>query len=81
MSCDSSAKVAILEKRIALLEERLSNLECGNNYRSPWQAPQWHMPVQHCTKCGMNLDGVMGYVCSDPHCPTGLGPIMCKVGV
>jgi hypothetical protein len=23
-----------------------------------------------CSKCGMQLDGVMGYVCGDIHCPT-----------
>lgn len=26
-----------------------------------------------CPKCGLKLEGVMGYVCSHPRCPTGLG--------
>ena len=32
----------------------------------PWQ------PVtrQSCPKCGIRLDGVMGYVCGDTNCPT-----------
>lgn len=33
-----------------------------------------------CPRCGITLSGVMGYVCSDPSCPTGLGPMTCKVG-
>lgn len=30
-----------------------------------------------CPKCGIALDRVMGYCCSNPGCPTGLGPVMC----
>ncbi len=26
-----------------------------------------------CPKCGMIFDGPMGYVCTDPKCPTGFG--------
>lgn len=33
-----------------------------------------------CPRCGITLSGVMGYVCSDPSCPTGLGPMTCKAG-
>ena len=32
----------------------------------------------HCPKCGLKLDQVMGYVCSTPHCPTGLGGTWCS---
>lgn len=28
-----------------------------------------------CTKCGLQLDKVCGYVCSDPECPCGLGSV------
>ena len=30
-----------------------------------------------CPKCGIKLDSVMGYVCSTPQCPTGLGGTRC----
>jgi hypothetical protein len=30
-----------------------------------------------CVKCGIKFDGVMGYVCSLPGCPTGLGGPQC----
>lgn len=28
-----------------------------------------------CSRCGISLDTVMSYSCSDVRCPTGLGPI------
>jgi hypothetical protein len=31
-----------------------------------------------CPKCGMKLDGTMGYCCPNMDCPTGMGPIICK---
>ena len=30
-----------------------------------------------CVTCGITLDGVMGYACQRPDCPTGLGPVTC----
>jgi len=42
-------------------------------YPQPWPAPFTPNPwpgVRNCAKCGINLDGVMGYVCSDANCPT-----------
>jgi len=42
-------------------------------YPQPWPAPFtpniWP-GVRNCSKCGINLHGVMGYVCNDAHCPT-----------
>lgn len=38
------------------------------NMPAPWQQPS-QQPMT-CSKCGMNLNGVMGYVCSDMQCPT-----------
>jgi hypothetical protein len=35
-----------------------------------WQKPQ-------CTKCGMYLDKVMGYVCGDAQCPTFMKEVTC----
>lgn len=36
--------------------------------------PTWY---GNCPKCGLKLDSVMGYVCSNPECPTGLGGVQC----
>lgn len=35
----------------------------------------WH--PRTCVKCGLKLEGVMGYCCPDMQCPTGMGPVMC----
>ena len=32
-------------------------------------APLWP-GIRSCSKCGISLDGVMGYVCADQQCPT-----------
>lgn len=37
-----------------------------------------HQPgPSNCLKCGIKLEGVMGYVCSHGDCPTGLGGAKC----
>ena len=36
---------------------------------TPPMQPLWP-GVRNCSKCGINLDGVMGYVCGDTNCPT-----------
>lgn len=38
-------------------------------------APDWN---KKCPKCGINLDGPMGYVCTNYPCPTGLGGSWCS---
>jgi len=51
----------------------------------PDKIPQWpNNPIEwpyragsQCPECGIKLEGVVGYVCNRPNCPTGLGPIMC----
>ncbi len=47
--------------------------------------PEWHYPptdpnpvVSVCGECGLCIRRVMGYVCGNPRCPTGLGPILCS---
>lgn len=37
-------------------------------------AEKWEMPTT-CAKCGMRIDGALGYVCPTPGCPCGLGGI------
>jgi hypothetical protein len=32
-----------------------------------------YIGVTKCQKCGMEVKGVMGYVCTDTHCPSGRG--------
>ena len=44
------------------------------NIPTPWTNP---VDYKSCSKCGLKLDGVMGYVCTQPHCPTGLGGAWC----
>lgn len=34
--------------------------------------PPWNSP-NSCSKCGLKLNGVMGYVCTNYPCPSGLG--------
>ena len=36
---------------------------------TPPTQPLWP-GVRSCSKCGINLEGVMGYVCTDQSCPT-----------
>lgn len=33
--------------------------------------------AKNCAKCGLKMEGVMGYVCTQPQCPTGLGGAWC----
>ena len=62
-----------LQTRMVYLEGRVAQLEAGRNpayipQPSPFQ-PNFE-PRNNCSKCGMKLDQVMGYVCSSPNCPT-----------
>lgn len=59
------------------IEKRLTALE-GRQH--PALIPP-AIPIKYeenvCTECGLRLEGVMGYCCPNPRCPTGLGPTMC----
>lgn len=77
MEKDTEDYVMQLEKRIVLLEGRVSLLEAQLNAMKPmpaypsYPAPTYpSIPLRSCAKCGMNLDGVMGYVCNDSYCPS-----------
>lgn len=49
-----------------------------DNPTLPWTQPDTiQFPVNNCSKCGLELKGVMGYVCSHFECPTGMGPRTC----
>ena len=44
----------------------------------PYTIPTPYWESKKCPKCGINLDGPMGYVCPNNPCPTGLGGVYCK---
>jgi hypothetical protein len=41
---------------------------------TPLPVPAYSEP--RCGRCGISLSGMVGYVCADPKCPSGLGPVM-----
>ena len=45
----------------------------------PNKIPKWE-PVTQCSKCGLKLDKIMGYVCTNYPCPCGLGGAWCGTG-
>ena len=44
----------------------------------PWNPITWS---KVCPKCGIKLDSVMSYSCTNIECPTGLGPIISSVAL
>lgn len=38
-------------------------------YKNPSAPSTYIQPKRTCSRCGISLEGVMGYVCSDQHCP------------
>ena len=68
-----------LKQRLKLLEEAV--MEIRNTSRVQPVAPV--QPVKNsinkCTKCGIQLDTIMGYVCYNSPCPTGFGSVYSKV--
>ena len=66
------------------LKTRIDTLERHQRVTQPYFIPQvtpntqpLQWSITQCTKCGLQLDKVMSYCCSQPDCPTGLGPVMC----
>ena len=54
-------------------------------YPQPWvptipQTPFEPIPNSRCPKCNLELSPVMGYVCAQQDCPTGLGGPTCTIG-
>jgi hypothetical protein len=74
-------RVKDLEKRVEE-QAKLIELLQKNTAIPPWNPSMPYQPLPtftKCGKCGLNLEGVMGYVCSQPQCPTGLGGVWCSV--
>ena len=72
-------RVRNLEKRV---EEQAKLIELLQKNDTPsWMDDHKPLPTStYCGKCGLKLEGVMGYVCSQPQCPTGLGGVWCSTG-
>lgn len=73
-------RVKELEYIIKLLQTRVASLEISSMvYARPMDSGHWsgHWSGQskHCPKCGIHLEGVMSYSCTQVNCPTGLGPL------
>ena len=50
-----------------------------NPLPTPWDPSTPYGPIkQSCPKCGIKLEGAMGYCCAQPQCPTGLGGAWCS---
>ena len=78
-------EVSVQEPSITkLLNDMVEKFKEQHNYPPMEQTPSFprpHIPYNplfptvsqtkpQCSKCGMYLDKVMGYVCGDTHCPT-----------
>ncbi len=64
-----------MAKRIATLE--VAQMPNPNGTYHGYPVPKINWDISTCPTCGIKLDQVMGYVCSNPRCPTGLGPVTC----
>lgn len=84
--------IKTLEERIEALEQRVKELEILLWLRSvgstddtsgpsgvPMQPLDIKIPniwINECPKCGLSLGSMMHYVCVDPQCPCGFGPVI-----
>lgn len=81
MSC-ALEKLAMLEGEMDNLRMRVAQLEAElaeeRRKSAPYQPittppyqPTWVIP-NSCAVCGLKFDGPMGYVCTNPRCPSGV---------
>lgn len=82
-----------LNQKIALLEQKLKELQENRSVpKNPWdvigpglpdpyppQIPQIEFRKE-CPKCGLKIEGAMGYFCTNNPCPCGLGGVYCGTG-
>ena len=78
---NSDEKVAMLQgeidnlnQKVALLEAKLKELQSNRDIPKPaWDViSPGLLRKKSCQKCGLNLEGTTGYVCTDVDCPTFL---------
>lgn len=58
-----------IQTRLVFLEGRVAQLEAGHR---PYIPQPGYYSKPKCSKCGMDLSNVMGYVCAAIDCPTFL---------
>lgn len=85
---DLEKQIDELTKQVQRLADRVSRIE-GTFPQGPFgpqfppQFPTMPAPVtirNECLRCGIKFSQVMGYVCPDMDCPTGLGGVRCSSG-
>jgi len=67
-----------IKHRLTKLEEAV--LEIRNTLKTQPITPVQPVKnsINRCTKCGIQLDTIMGYVCYNSPCPTGIGSVFSK---
>ena len=67
-----------IQRRLDMLEARVFELEQKMKTRDTTPlTPTWPSTTMPsiCPKCGLKLEPIMGYVCYNNPCPTGLGGV------
>lgn len=62
-----------LNQKVAFLEQKLKDLQQNRVIpRNPWDVvgPGLYDQKKRCQKCGISLEGPIGYSCPDRECPT-----------
>lgn len=67
----------LILKELREIKERLSKLERSTLPFGPIHPVNPLQRNTQCSKCGIKLEGLMGYCCPRGDCPTGMGPVMC----
>jgi len=69
-----------MDKIIDLLEELTGDQQTRPQVpvipTIPVAPPTFPRATTRCPRCHMDFSGITGYVCSQPDCPTGMGPVM-----
>lgn len=88
LAAEQIAQISTALGRLAALEGRVAQLE---SERQNHLGPQPHNPTpfpydptpflpivseDRCPKCGLKIEGCMGYVCPRTDCPNSMGPVM-----
>lgn len=71
-------RLEAIEKSLDAIRKRVDNIDIVRQLPAPLPpTPNTWFDPKTCPKCGLKLEGVMGYCCPQPYCPTGMGPVMC----